>query len=65
VINTPCLEFPLDNPVSIEREEVVVCNIVRPPCGDRVLKEEEYLKRIFKLLKNSEMIELVGEYEPG
>ena len=66
MINTPYLVLPLDNSASIEREEeVVVCNIVRPPCGDRVLKEEEYLKRIFKLLKNSEMIELVGEYEPG
>jgi len=47
VINTPCLVPSLDNPVSIEREEeVVVCNIVRPPCGDRVLSQEEYLKTI-------------------
>jgi hypothetical protein len=51
-INTPCLVPSLDNPVSIEREEeVVVCNIVRPPCGDRVLKEEEYLKIIETKIK--------------
>ena len=45
-INTPCLEPSLDDPVSIEREEEVVCNIVRPPYGDRKLSEEEYLKMI-------------------
>jgi len=27
-------------------EEVVVSNIVRPPCGDRVLSQEEYLKTL-------------------